>query len=593
MNGQLREQPLAELIDEIIRHKLSGALRLMREPARTVVYTEAGAVMFCASNLRANRLTESLARWKTFDERTLKRVLPASTTQMSDAEVFEAIRAARLLSDDELNELRVRQATEALLPSLLWTDGEWNFDRQARFAETGCGAIESRHLLLESARRLPNDTIASNLTDETERIAPVSTQTEIQTATQTDAINTLTQELQPTEAFVLSRIDMSLTLGEVFAVSGLPEEMTRRIVYALWLGGCVERGAPPAHITSQTGAASVGAPKVFGSQKSAANGTPSKVGASKPSPPSQAANTARATETPLEATPQQELEALFARVYRRNHYEIIGVEQTASSQQIKVAYYALAKRFHPDRFHGVTDEAARGQVESAFAQIARAYEILKEEKTRRSYDLALQAHQARRTPTTATTSNAAPNGDARSSQNASSFAEANQPSTRHASNAPAATISQPTPSARSNVASTPTASRATSATTTETIAGTVADTPATHFAKGEAALAANNQSSAAYHLGEAARTSPQEAKYRAAYGRALAREPRTRHQAETELQAAIRLDAHTADYRVWLAELYLALGMARRAEAELQRALVIDSRHTAARHALDKLKAAN
>jgi hypothetical protein len=50
------------------------------------------------------------------------------------------------------------------------------------------------------------------------------------------------------------------------------------------------------------------------------------------------------------------------------------------------------------------------------------------------------------------------------------------------------------------------------------------------------------------------------------------------------------LEADNVSYRVALAELYKALGLRRRAEGELQRALITDPKNDAARKLLTTLK---
>ncbi|HEV7903745.1 MAG TPA: tetratricopeptide repeat protein, partial [Pyrinomonadaceae bacterium] len=112
------------------------------------------------------------------------------------------------------------------------------------------------------------------------------------------------------------------------------------------------------------------------------------------------------------------------------------------------------------------------------------------------------------------------------------------------------------------------------------------------FTEGLAALKQNNLPSAVALLGEAARLVPQQSRYHAFYGSALARDVRTRHQAESELQTAIKLDSNDPGYRVMLAELLRVLGQTLRAERELERALSLDPNHDAARRLLDQLRRA-
>ncbi|XP_058207656.1 chaperone protein dnaJ 6-like isoform X1 [Rhododendron vialii] len=61
-------------------------------------------------------------------------------------------------------------------------------------------------------------------------------------------------------------------------------------------------------------------------------------------------------------------------------YEVLGVEKTASQQEIKKAYYKLALRLHPDKNPG--DEAAKEK----FQQLQKVISILGDEEKRALYD---------------------------------------------------------------------------------------------------------------------------------------------------------------------------------------------------------------
>ncbi|HKQ99348.1 MAG TPA: hypothetical protein VJT09_01670, partial [Pyrinomonadaceae bacterium] len=110
------------------------------------------------------------------------------------------------------------------------------------------------------------------------------------------------------------------------------------------------------------------------------------------------------------------------------------------------------------------------------------------------------------------------------------------------------------------------------------------------FKQGVSALEQGNHAFAIASLGDAARIIPNEARYRAYFGQALASQERLRHNAEAEIKAAIALDEKNATYRVMLAEFYSQIGLIRRAQGELARALSVDPQNEAARRLLDKLK---
>ncbi|KAI8120831.1 hypothetical protein FF38_01425 [Lucilia cuprina] len=71
------------------------------------------------------------------------------------------------------------------------------------------------------------------------------------------------------------------------------------------------------------------------------------------------------------------------------YYKVLGVPKNASLQQIKAAYYALAKRYHPDLLNY---ENAPQQVSKRFQEISNAYNVLTDESTRLEYDETGECH---------------------------------------------------------------------------------------------------------------------------------------------------------------------------------------------------------
>lgn len=65
---------------------------------------------------------------------------------------------------------------------------------------------------------------------------------------------------------------------------------------------------------------------------------------------------------------------------KKDLYEILGVDRSASDDVIKKAYRKLAMKYHPDK------TAGNKELEEKFKEIAEAYEVLSDEGRRQRYD---------------------------------------------------------------------------------------------------------------------------------------------------------------------------------------------------------------
>ena len=483
--GQLSERPLAELIREIIDAGLSGAIRLSNDPAKVVIYFDKGNLLFATSNVRAHRLREVFKRNATSATRHVDEL----SSNLSDEELAAALLENGTITPAVLQQTRSAQVADVLRLALLWTAGEWSFDKRVRLEGDLSSTIEINQLLLESARQLPLQFIKSRVGVGAVNYAP-------------GEIEDLS--LSPAEAKTLARIRAAkddASLADL-ATKQLREQDLFRAVYGLCLGGVLRADDWKTILTD--------APKTRAATKEVKASTPAVA----------------------HKDPNAEANDLFIRLNSATtHYEVLDVGALAEMTEIKKAYHELARRFHPDRYH---QSELRARLESAFARIGRAYETLSDEKLRRDYDTSLAAVKDK--------------------------TKAAEPAKKETPIAPAGP-KQPDHANRAE----------------------------TSFKLGTEALERGQHDDAIRLLAEAATLEPRVGRYRAYYGAALMRNPSLRRTAETELQAALKLEPDNASFHLMLAELYQRIGLRKRAEHEALRALSADPANKSARELLSSL----
>jgi tetratricopeptide (TPR) repeat protein len=217
---------------------------------------------------------------------------------------------------------------------------------------------------------------------------------------------------------VLVRIDGKNTISEIFAASELPAFETLKLLsFFLSIGLAESAVAHPAEKASVR--ASPAAPEPVGEVRTQTR-SPSSSGsqqAAKPGPvpeeqllkevrqeqqeavvegreqifrPEQIRRDARESQETKEKIRQA-----FESLRHQDFYEVLGLEKTATRDQIKRAYFHLAKEYHPDRHFQAGLEELTPQLEALFRGIKEAYDTLLMERKRQEYDTKLALKKAK------------------------------------------------------------------------------------------------------------------------------------------------------------------------------------------------------
>jgi curved DNA-binding protein CbpA len=508
MKGTLNYQPLAELIREIYSKDLSGTLRLERDRAQTAVYFDKGRLIYAASNLRTLRLREYLNKRGLVAERDRASL----ENNLSDLALAEALSAAGRRRQKEINAVLTTLIADVLRVALLWTEGTWDFNERARLDEPVPAKIDITNLLRETAQRMPLKLVSDRFRNPSEII------------TRASEVSSTTNFL-PAESFLLSRLDKPTKLEELVSLSGLPEPDAHRVIYGLALSGLVKREYWQNAFRTEAAKTNVEQPDVSAEPIIPTSESPERE--------------SRWTSVSDEDADLQEFLQRLSKA--TNYYEVIELPSTAKQTEIKDAYYALARRYHPDRFHLKSGTRLHAEISSAFARITQAYETLTDPNARSAYDHSME--RSRQFSQSAPKAKAGPVADTVDDLNFEMDESRSAPSRAEYS-----------------------------------------------FREGFGALQQGRINAAVTHLSAASRLAPHEARYRAYYGRALAASEQTRRLAENEIQAAVKLEPANAAFRTMLAELYFDLKFHRRAQTELDRALALDPNSAIAHSLLRKLQ---
>jgi len=92
---------------------------------------------------------------------------------------------------------------------------------------------------------------------------------------------------------------------------------------------------------------------------------------------------------------RREIQALHAGLRGKDHFEILGIPRAATADEVKEAYFRLARPYHPDAPLDPSLEDLRDKRSAVFIRLGEAYETLRNPTTRARYE---QAFPPRRLP---------------------------------------------------------------------------------------------------------------------------------------------------------------------------------------------------
>ena len=372
IRGNFLTHPLAELLTECSRARLTGSLRVTERERKCIFYIKSGALVFAVSNAKSSRLFDILIRREKFTKEEIAKIPNFS----NDLELSAYLQEHGLLSGPECNRLFAEQITQIVVEALSWTSSDWVFSPLARIRDGLAFPINTSVLLMEYGRCLNVDTMLGRFRSLNESFSRSD-----------NACTQLT--LSPDEAFVLSRADDGpLTAAGLVSLSAMTEATALQNIYTLWLGGLLERSDwQPAFSNEQimlmkNVRLELKKEAVLPGYAVKAEEVRSDSPANRPAEP--------------QPPPTISMEEYLQRVEgAQTYYDVLGVDAKADADTIKRAYFSLARMFHPDKYHAEGGKTFE-RIQQAFTELAQANETLKNTETRELYDYRMRKELADR-----------------------------------------------------------------------------------------------------------------------------------------------------------------------------------------------------
>jgi tetratricopeptide (TPR) repeat protein len=398
MEGNLQEGVLPGLLRDIYVARRTGLLHFSQGNERRSVRFRRGHIIHGDTNVKEEWMGEVLVRQGLLSRDDLKR---ATGFVLRDGKRLGAV----LIEMGALDQGRLEDAVavhvrELLLKVFSWTEGTYSFEESEPGEEVETDLtlkLSTGEMILEAVRRVEDPDLVRYALGDIDRILGLSSD---------PLLRFQRIALSPVDGFVLSRVDGTLSAREIIQLAPVSTEEAQRSLFGLLCTGVVEylplppkpkpapqprpaRLAPaPTPAPEREAPAPAAAPPV---PPAAASLEPAATSVPEPAP----------DRTPLndtQAARRQEILDAFEGLKLKNHFEVLGITTQSGEAQVKEAYFRLAKRFHPDAHHDPALAGLKDKLEAVFIRLGEAYEVLRNTKTRSSYEADLKARMPKGVP---------------------------------------------------------------------------------------------------------------------------------------------------------------------------------------------------
>lgn len=307
----------------------SGIVTGMRGKLKRLFCMERGRLVHAASNVIEEQLPETLEAWGLLPKELVREAKKRAVAE--GLALDQALVGTGKITADALAKAAEDHVRNLLFATLAWSEGDSRFERgvpdlRAELRVDLCPA----RLLGDYARQQPVGELRP-------RIGPPAARPKLRREHET-----LLERFEPDAAarYFLGQCDGSRTLEQIVDTSPAAKEASWRAIYALILIGTIELElGQPGRVARRDGVVT-----------------------------------------------RSEVEARLERASAADAYSVLEMSPACSRDEIREAYYFLARRYHPDRFRAGPLRDMLPQIETFFAQVTEAYNTLFDPEQRKAFD---------------------------------------------------------------------------------------------------------------------------------------------------------------------------------------------------------------
>jgi len=339
MNGATAvDEPLAGILVQCSTSSRSGIIDTARGRLKRIFCIKKGHLTWVASNVIEEQFTEAMVGKGLLGHGDLAGV--QAEAQRQETKLSRLLVEGNLIEEDALRTTLGRHFRELLFDTLSWPDGMSMFTPgQPDLAGEVTVELPCVPLLLEYARQHPIDLDSIRV-----RIGPPGT---LPLRAEGPAGSLDGFEHDEMVRFLLEACDGSRQVHEITTLSPEPENPTLRAIYGLILTGALVRAAKKKKAT-----------------------------------------------TPTDVVTRDEVRARIQKVEGANYYAVLELGGACTTEQIRDAYYFLARRYHPDRFRSGDLADLIEPIETFFTRVTESYNTLVDPDRRAEYDEQLDQAKA-------------------------------------------------------------------------------------------------------------------------------------------------------------------------------------------------------